>query len=178
MKVVLIRHTRVDVPKGTCYGWSDVPVAETFVQEAAVTKAKLQRYPAFDAVYSSPLSRAHRLATFCGYPNAIIDNRLKEINMGDWEMQLYDDIEKKDPAIHAWFDDYIHLAATNGESFPMVYRRVSCFLEELRGKPYERVAVFAHGGVLICAGIFGGLFTEEHAFEHLVDYGGIEEIDI
>ena len=104
MKVVLIRHTRVDVPKGTCYGWSDVPVAETFVQEAAVTKAKLQRYPAFDAVYSSPLSRAHRLATFCGYPNAIIDNRLKEINMGDWEMQLYDDIEKKDPAIHAWFD--------------------------------------------------------------------------
>ena len=30
MKVTLIRHTKVDVPKGTCYGWSDVPVANSF----------------------------------------------------------------------------------------------------------------------------------------------------
>jgi hypothetical protein len=35
MKVTLIRHTRVGVPQGTCYGWSDVPLAETFEQEAA-----------------------------------------------------------------------------------------------------------------------------------------------
>jgi len=44
MEVVLIRHTSVDVPKGTCYGWSDVPVAETFEHEAAETKAQLAAY--------------------------------------------------------------------------------------------------------------------------------------
>jgi hypothetical protein len=32
-------------------------------------------------------------------------------------------------------------------------------------------------GVLICAGIYGGLFSREHAFENLIDYGGIEEIE-
>ena len=31
MDVILIRHTSVNVPKGTCYGWSDVPVADIAV---------------------------------------------------------------------------------------------------------------------------------------------------
>lgn len=30
MQVTLVRHTRVDVPRGVCYGWSDVPCAPTF----------------------------------------------------------------------------------------------------------------------------------------------------
>ena len=37
----MIRHTSVGVPKGTCYGWSDVPVADTFEAEAAETKRNL-----------------------------------------------------------------------------------------------------------------------------------------
>lgn len=176
MEVVLIRHTSVGVPKGTCYGWSDVPVAETFHEEAAVTKRNLQPLEPFDMVFSSPLTRARKLADYCGYPHPIIDERLKEMNMGDWEMKQYDDIT--DPALQRWYTDYMHLAVTNGESFPMIYSRVSAFLDELKQKPWRRVAVFAHGGVLICAGIYGGLFPAEHAFENLTAYGGIEKISI
>ena len=84
MEVVLIRHTSVDVPKGTCYGWSDVPVAETFEHEAAETKAQLAAYTPFEAVFSSPLTRARKLATFCGYAHPEVDDRLKEMYMGDW----------------------------------------------------------------------------------------------
>ena len=91
MEVVLIRHTSVDVPKGTCYGWSDVPVAETFEHEAAETKAQLAAYTPFEAVFSSPLTRARKLATFCGYAHPEVDDRLKEMYMGDWEMQRYDE---------------------------------------------------------------------------------------
>lgn len=40
------------------------------------------------------------------------------------------------------------------------------------------MAIFAHCGVLLCAGIYGGLFKEEGCFEHTVEYGGIEEIEI
>lgn len=114
MEVVLIRHTSVDVPKGTCYGWSDVPVAETFEHEAAETKAQLAAYTPFDAVFSSPLTRARKLATFCGYAHPEVDDRLKEMYMGDWEMQRYDEIE--DGSLQQWYNDYMHLAATNGES--------------------------------------------------------------
>ena len=92
MDIVLVRHTSVGVPKGTCYGWSDVPVAETFETEAAETKKNLGDRE-FDAVFSSPLTRARKLAVYCGWPSPIVDDRLKEMNMGDWEMKLFDEIE-------------------------------------------------------------------------------------
>lgn len=92
MKVILIRHTSVDVPKGVCYGQTDVPVAATFTEEAEMTKKALGDRT-FDAVFSSPLTRARLLADYCGYPTPVTDNRLMEMNMGDWEMKRYDDIK-------------------------------------------------------------------------------------
>lgn len=173
----MIRHTRVGVPKGTCYGWSDVPVAETFVQEATMTRKRLQEAgTSFDKVFSSPLTRACKLAEFCGYPDAVTDERLKEMNMGDWEMQRFDEI--KDERLQLWYDDYMNVETTNGESFPMLYKRVSSFLDELSMQPLHRVAIFAHGGVLMCGGIYAGLFTKEECFRHLTECGGIQVMEI
>ena len=176
MEVVLIRHTSVDVPKGTCYGQSDVPVAATFEQEAEATRQNLAQYLPFDQVYASPLTRARKLAAYCGYPQPRLDNRLKEMYMGEWEMQRYDDMQGE--YLDAWYQDYMHLPTPGGESFQNVAARVGAFLDELKQKPYQRVAVFAHGGVLICAGIYGGLFKEAEAWEHQVAYGGIQKIEI
>mgnify|MGYP000001815961 FL=1 len=52
---------------------------------------------------------------------------------------------------------YLHVKATNGESFEDQYRRVADFLDELRQKPYEQVAIFAHGGILLNAQIYAGI---------------------
>lgn len=166
MKIYMIRHTSVGVPKGTCYGWTDVPVAATFEQEAAETKSNLEKMLGInklDMVFSSPLTRARKLAAFCGYDTPVTDDRLKEMNMGDWEMMRYDDIESKDPAILKWYNDYMNLAATNGESYRLLYQRVADFLDELRQKDYERVAIFAHGGVLICAVSMHTCFPKKNA---------------
>jgi len=175
MKVTLIRHTSVDVPRGTCYGWSDVPVAGTFSEEAAETKRNLAG-KAFDAVFSSPLTRARVLADYCGYPEPHIDGRLKEMNMGDWEMRRFDEIE--DERLQEWYDNYLNTPATNGEGFPDLYARVASFLDGLKEKPYRNVAIFAHGGVLLCAEIYAGCYPREEAFSHLTPYGGITEIEI
>ena len=35
MEVTFIRHTSVDVPPGVCYGQSDVPLRDSFEQEAS-----------------------------------------------------------------------------------------------------------------------------------------------
>lgn len=179
MQVIMIRHTHVGVPKGTCYGWSDVPVADTFAQEAETTRANLSellggKEPS--AVYSSPLTRALKLAAYCGYPHPLVDDRLKEMNMGDWEMQRYDEI--KDDALQMWYDDYMHLRATGGEGYPDLYARVASFLDELRTKEYHRVVVFSHGGVLLCAGVYARLFPAEDCFSHLVDCGGIQTLSL
>ncbi|MBQ9570592.1 MAG: alpha-ribazole phosphatase [Prevotella sp.] len=177
MEVTLIRHTSVGVPKGTCYGWTDVPLADTFIEEAENTKQQLQGL-IFNQVFSSPLSRARKLAAYCGYPNPIIDERLKEMNMGDWEMRTFDEIERNDPHIQEWFDDYMHQPTTTGESYPQLYQRVSNFLDELRRKPFEHVAIFAHGGVLVSAGVYAGIFPADNPFQFMVPYGGIIHITI
>ncbi|MBQ7639465.1 MAG: alpha-ribazole phosphatase family protein [Bacteroidales bacterium] len=170
MEVILVRHTSVDVPPGTCYGQTDVPLKDTFAVEAAATRASIAVLGTPDAVFTSPLSRCVYLAEFCGYPDAVRDARLLEMNFGDWEMRLYDSIVG--PEADRWYEDYINTAVPGGESFMMQYNRVTAFLDELRAKPYARVLIFAHGGVLACAKIFAGLTTPKEAFFNLTPYGG------
>ena len=79
----MIRHTAVDVPAGYAYGQTDVPLKATFPEEAACVKQSLEGHT-FDQVWSSPLSRCRRLATFCGYPEPMTDPRLMEVNFGEW----------------------------------------------------------------------------------------------
>ena len=76
--------------RGVCYGQTDVPLKPTFEAEAAVTAENLKAYLPFDHVYTSPLTRCVRLATYCGYPDAERDKRIMEINFGDWEMKPFE----------------------------------------------------------------------------------------
>lgn len=175
MEIILIRHTSVDVPRGVCYGQTDVPLRDSFKEEATITAQQLQD-DVFDAVFTSPLSRCTRLAEHCGYPDAIRDARLKELDFGEWEMKEFDKID--DPRLQEWYDDYFHVAATGGESFIMQLQRVSEFLDEVSRQKYERVAVFAHGGVLICAQIYAGTLKMEDAFGALTPYGGIVRLQL
>lgn len=176
MEIVLIRHTSVMVPPGVCYGQTDVPLQPTFEAEAAVTLQQLRRYMPFDKVFTSPLSRCTRLAAYCGYSGAARDKRLLELDFGTWEMVPFE--RNDDARLQAWYDDYLHVAATGGESFAMQYRRVSLFLDEVRRQPYRRVAVFTHGGVLACARIYAGEIQPEEAFQGLTPYGGIVSITL
>ena len=150
MEVILIRHTSVDVPKGVCYGQTDVPLRDSFEEEASITAQQLQ--------------------------NDVFDARLKELNFGEWEMQEFDKI--CDPRLEEWYNDYFHVAATGGESFMMQLQRVSEFLNEVSGKEYKRIAVFAHGGVLICAQIYAGILRMEDAFDALTPYGGVVRLQL
>jgi alpha-ribazole phosphatase len=176
MEVILIRHTAVDVPTGTCYGQTDVPLKSTFEEEAAVTKAALENCGPIDYAYTSPLSRCTRLAAYCGYADAERDPRILELNFGEWEMMLFDDIS--DPHLQEWYADHINTPVSGGESFMMQYLRVSNFLDELRTKPWQRVAVFAHGGVLVSAQVYAGLVTPEAAFAALPPFGGLVRITL
>lgn len=174
MKIVFIRHTSVDVPRGTCYGQTDVPLATTFPVEAADVKARLSGYN-FDTVYCSPLSRCRRLAEFCGYHSPIIDDRLIEMNFGDWEMQSFDAIT--DPRLQEWYNDFLNIAPTGGESTMDQSRRLRSFLDSLDTSDSHRtIVIFTHGGILIHASVLLGGKTYDNAFTTLPDYGSILEL--
>lgn len=177
MIVHLIRHTSVNVPKGICYGQTDVPLNESFPAEAQVVKENLEKMEsAWDGVYCSPLSRCVKLAHFCGYTNALPDNRIKELNFGEWEMQRFDQIT--DPRIQEWYKDYIRVRATGGESFEDQYNRVKDFLMEKKKEGKQNILLFVHGGVLVCSKILSGQVDPKDAFAALDDYGTIIKIEI
>lgn len=176
MKVYLVRHTSVDVAPGTCYGQTDVPLRASFQEEAEACKKALQDTGMrFSRIYTSPLSRCTRLAAYCGFPGAERDERLKEMNMGEWEMQRFEEIT--DPRIQEWYDDYLRVRTTGGESFMDVLVRVSDFFDHL-DRTSGPALVFAHGGVLVAAQVYAGKVKLEDAMKALPPYGGMVEIDL
>lgn len=184
MKLVFIRHTSVAVPKGVCYGQSDVPLAGSFPDEAVIVKRNLEKY-SFDAVYSSPLSRCLKLAAYCGYDTPLLDSRLMEMNFGDWEMKRYDEIT--DPRLQLWYDDFLNVPATGGESSMQQRARFLDFISDLRTKhfsnnnptlPDTTIAIFTHGGIIIHAlATLRGL-SDTEAFASQPTYGGIVEMEV
>ena len=175
MEIYLIRHTSVDVPPGVCYGQTNVPLKTSFEQEAELVKQELAPHT-FDSVYTSPLDRCVKLADYCGHTEALRDCRLKEIYMGDWEMQPFDQI--KDARLQEWYDDYLHVPTLNGESYQDLLARVSGFLDHVKSSGDSKIAVFAHGGVILCAQIYAGVISENNAIKNLPSYGEVVRIVI
>lgn len=177
MELILIRHTSVAVPRGVCYGNSDVPLSGTFEEEAYEVRKKLHGYR-FGRVYTSPLTRCVRLAEYCGYPEAIRDSRLKEMNFGEWEMKRFDEIS--DPRLQEWYDDYMNVAPTGGESSMSQKERFESFIRMLKRdfSGQETVAAFTHGGILIHALVRYCGKTYKEAFGTALPYGTILELDI
>lgn len=168
MKLYFIRHTSVDVPEGTCYGQSNVPLKATFEEEAAIVKQRLHGIQ-FDAVLSSPLSRCRKLAKYCGFENVEWRDRLKEMSFGKWEMMLWDEI--KDENIDSWYEDWVYQPVSGGESFKMQYDRVVDLIGELKQNDYQNVLLFTHAGVINCARVYFGETSLEKAFEWVPAYG-------
>ncbi len=175
MKFYFIRHTSVDVPKGVIYGQTDVPLRDSFEEEATIVSSKIQHVD-FDAVFVSPLTRCVRLADFCGYGDAIRDKRIMELNMGDWEMRRlgmpndFREIQKR--------FNLLTTQPPNGESFGMLYERVSNFIDEVKQLKHDIVGVFAHGGVLASAQVYNGLIQPHNILDGLTPYGGIVQIEV
>lgn len=177
MKVYIVRHTSV-VPDGniTCYGNTDVDTRPTFEQEAEQTRRRLEGIPAVDAVFTSPLSRASKLAAFVGYPDAIRDDRLKEMNFGQWELRPWEEL-MHGQSYEEFFAYYIDHPTPGGESLMMQYNRVKEFIEEKRAEGYKAILVFCHGGVINCARALSGLCNIREAFAYLPDFGSVTELE-
>ena len=85
MKIYLVRHPETIANRdGIVYGWMDYPYTEVG-QEMARRIPSYFRGLEIDAVYSSPLGRARRLAEGIGQEtgrSVQTDDRLKEMNFG------------------------------------------------------------------------------------------------
>ncbi len=165
-ELILIRHTRVAV-SGLCYGRSDVALADSFLEEAAQIKAQLADVDV-SAYYSSPASRCSVLALHIGL-NVHMDERLTELNFGEWEGQYWDDIGE--PAISAWAADFVNLAPPQGEPYAQLAQRISAFIAHL---PHDtRSVAITHAGVIRAAHALLNNIPLADSFAFQPEYGGI-----
>lgn len=128
VRVFLVRHPKPDVAEGTCYGRTDLGLAEDPAACAGRLRGLL---PESAPVWSSPLSRCLRLAEAL-HPAPQVDERLVEADFGAWEMRPWKQIGRQ--AIDGWAADPLHFAAHGGESVAMLHGRVAAFLGGLAGQ--------------------------------------------
>jgi alpha-ribazole phosphatase len=152
VQLFLIRHPQPQVPANTCYGRTDLPLAQDAEHCAAALRALL---PENAPLYTSPLTRCRQLAERL-HPAPIADDRLLELDFGDWEMRTWDEIGAA--GLDAWAaapQDFVFPA---GESVRSLRRRVTHFLDDLRCVPPPAAVVVTHAGVLrACAAELLGL---------------------
>lgn len=180
-KIDWIRHTSLEVT-GTeiCYGRTDVNVSETFEEEADAVRQVIEGRE-YDAVYTSPLQRAHKLARHCGFAPTP-DPRIQERDFGSWEMKTWDEIiptlSLPDGLDYLEYATHLGMAAPpNGETMRTFISRVRDFIEEVRRSSAERIAVFCHGGVINSARFLSGETDIEHLFVYLPHYGSVTTLE-
>lgn len=152
-ELYLIRHGETELnTKGVYYGWTDCELSKNGVMQAEDLADILQEV-CFDAVISSSLTRAVVTAVIVsGFtPGEIIkDDRLKELNFGDWEGLHHSEVkERYREAWESWSNDWRNAAPPKGESFSEMYNRVkSCINDILRAYKGKRVLVVSHQGAM------------------------------
>lgn len=138
-----------------CHGWTDLPLSETGRTQIARLREYLRAYlrdgqPV--AIYSSDLQRSRQTADILTEgqnlrPTAV--HALREINFGDLEGCLVDDLPERFPAtVAAWRTNPATCRFPNGESFQEVKQRVLPTVERL---------LSAHAGATIAMALHSGV---------------------
>ncbi len=173
-----LRHTQTEKAPEICYGCSDVALRAEFA-ELDLPKV-LDNIPVgITHIYSSPLSRcrilAEKVAEKLGLPEPQLDERLKEMDFGQWELQAWDDIFASD-AGKVWFADYVNQRTFGGESFRDLLARAQSFIDEKAGE--ENALIVTHAGFIRAAMVAKDLSSAENVFDVAVGIGEYVPMDL
>ena len=151
--LILIRHGETDWnTEGRWQGQIDVPLNENGKNHARQLAIELAG-AGIQVIYSSDLTRAletaRPLAEALGLP-VRTDQRLREINQGDWQGLLITEIQERHAELFRSRMANPHsVASPGGETMLQVEARVYQSLDEILQKhPDETVAIVAHGFVI------------------------------
>ncbi|MHA1111712.1 MAG: alpha-ribazole phosphatase family protein [Promethearchaeota archaeon] len=171
MDILIARHTRVAVDPNLCYGTQDIPLADTFLEEAQAVKNRLKQWFPFDKVYSSPLTRAAKLAQFLQNGDITYDDRLKEIEFGPWEMITWEDIGLE--KFSKWVEDVDENGPPTETYKDMTIRLKSFFDELIEKRPGEKILITTHSGAIRCIlALYSGT-PLSNIFQFRISFGGV-----
>jgi len=187
-RIVLVRHGEPDEHvRGRCYGRLD-PGLSPLGREQMRHAWRLLRDEPLAAVYSSPSRRAVESTSLraADDPAVTVDERLREIDFGEFEGLSYDDIATRFPRQYEeWMARPTEVVFPGGESFGAMSARVLDAIGHIRRTHRGgTVVTVSHGGVNRIA-LAAALdldprrifrLDQTHAGVNVIDYIGDEPV--
>lgn len=151
MEIYITRHSKtIWNQEHRLQGWQDSPLLQEGREDAVALHHRIKELP-ISICYSSPITRAKETSKIL-FPSTEIlyDDRLKEMNFGDYEGCFVKDLLKKEDYYRLWHQPSEDLSLPNGETFLDVQNRLLDFLHDLYNK-HEKDTVFLtmHGMAFI-----------------------------
>lgn len=173
-RIILIRHAE---PAGYAgakryIGRTDLPLSEDGAKEASALGRWISENIKVDRVIASPLERAYKtgkiIAEKCSIENELeVDERLKEICVGEWEGVLVSEVKEKFLSEYeARGKDMYNREFPGGESFSQVGERFESVINEIVSRDSEKketIVIASHSGAI---------------GSYLARIGAIEEADV
>jgi alpha-ribazole phosphatase len=148
VRLWLIRHFEPDVVPGVCYGQTDLMLRdciETQSNRLAALRVQLSTLaPAQTVLFSSPLRRCADIAATLS-DKVVVDDRLRELHFGEWEMQNWDAIGGA--RLDDWANDIAGFRPPGGETGYEVQQRALHWLQET-ATHRDTAIVVTHAGVM------------------------------
>jgi alpha-ribazole phosphatase len=181
-RLILIRHPEpVQSADGRCYGSLDVELSAAGLTHAErLARTLVQARLA--GVFTSPRSRARAAAEAIAAPHglpAVAVDDLRELDFGELEGRLYDDIRRELPDLYRrWMDAPTTVRFPGGEGYPDLRRRAVTAVDRLRaGHAGRAFAVVTHGGVARAVLAAALAMPDEAVFAIDQSYGAVNVID-
>ena len=148
MKLWLVRHGETLANQQRRYlGWSDPPLTEQGLAQAAALARRLAEEP-IRLILTSDLRRARQTAAQIATAllvAPITDPRLREVNFGAFEGLTYDEIAGRYPQeLHAWLSNPEQAAPPGGETLTDLRERLLAAIEAIQREP--GAIIITHGG--------------------------------
>lgn len=165
--IYLTRHSKtVWNEEKRLQGRLDSPLTQEGIDNAYALKEYIKEYH-FDYIYSSPTLRAYNTAKILFEDKNIIkDERLLEMNFGDFEGRKISDILRTDYDLYhqLWFAPDQFSRIPHGESYDEVISRVESFIYDLTLLPdSSNIMVVTHGMCfIVLLASFLGLKKKEY----------------
>jgi probable phosphoglycerate mutase len=152
-RILLVRHGHVDGIKPDRFrGRADLSLTALGEAQAAAVARRVASSWRVTRIYSSParrcLATAAAISDACGVENTALDT-LNDIDCGDWQLQTYEEVKSKEPALFAaWFATPHLIRFPNGESLQDLAARAADALRYiLAAHRGDTVVLVAHDSV-------------------------------
>ncbi|MCG8307633.1 MAG: alpha-ribazole phosphatase family protein [Cytophagales bacterium] len=176
MEIYLVRHTKVALSGDYCYGSSDVELADSREEDLAKVKQKLNGVQ-FDRSYTSPLTRC-RLLSEVLVVNAVMENALIEMHLGEWELKKWADLDQEN--VKAWMNDFVNISPPGSESYMEYAVKPVLFFDELvrSSDRDDKVLLTSHSGAIRAIVCHVLNLPLANAFNFEIDYGSVSKIEV